>query len=229
MSSKDKNFYEPMGTKISPDMAKVWNEICDSLGTDTYHMLQWFIYAMIRAASPQHKLTPDIQRLMTWLENDVAWQDSINLCAPKGKMSIAQMVLILEQKDKKGFAAVMIDKPYMHECKQTECVDDIVERVIEVCTKGIYRRLRRLATDMDCTSLSDLLITMTDAQTILNLEEENRIEMNGENHFADNGKAIEYGKRTKRKHHKTPDSIQTPIHFEPEDVPDLPELHDGTR
>lgn len=209
MSKKkdNKDKFEPMGTKVSPDMAAIWNEICQSLGTDTYHMLQWFIYAMVRASSQQHSLTPDIQRLMTWLESDSAWQQSINLCAPNGKSSIAQMVLILEQKDKKGFAAVMLDKPFMEDARQTYCVDDIVERVIEVCMKGVYRRLRNLATDMDCKSMSDLLITMTDAQTVLNLDEENKGEMPGYGCYSDYGDLIEYGKRTKRKHHKSPDDM----------------------
>ena len=38
-----KKKFEQMATKISPAAAEVWNAICDSLKTDTYHMLQNFI------------------------------------------------------------------------------------------------------------------------------------------------------------------------------------------
>ena len=50
----------------------------------------------------------------------------------------------------------------------------------------------------------------------------------GENH--DYGKAIEYGHKFKRKPHRTPDSVenqQQTIHFDENDVPDLPELQDN--
>jgi hypothetical protein len=73
------NNYEPMGTKIAPWAAEVWNAVCDALGTDTYHLLQQFIYAMIRSASEQHEKTPDVQRLLDAIELDPGWQNAINL------------------------------------------------------------------------------------------------------------------------------------------------------
>ena len=56
---EDKDKFVPMGTKVSPEMAEVWNAVCDSLNTDTYHMLQAFIYA--RYALPVHS-TPSRRR-----------------------------------------------------------------------------------------------------------------------------------------------------------------------
>jgi hypothetical protein len=58
---------------------------------------------------------------------------------------------------------------------------------------------------LGCNNLSDVLLTMIDAQSIIELEEENRIQMNGEAEFSESGRRIEYGKRTKAKHHRTPD------------------------
>ena len=77
--SEDK--FVPMGTKISPAAAEVWNSICDSIGTDTYHILQNFIYTMIRAAADPHALNPEIQKILTMLEADAGWQKAFNLCA----------------------------------------------------------------------------------------------------------------------------------------------------
>jgi hypothetical protein len=106
----------------------------------------------------------------------------------------------------------------------TECVDDILERVAEVTMHGIYRRLRLLGARMECENLSDVLLTMIDAQSVIELEEENKVEMKGEPMFDDRGRPIKYGARTKAHGRRTPDSVaadqrirQTAIKFAPDD------------
>ena len=101
MKDNNDEKFVPMGTKISPASAEVWNAICDSMGTDTYHMLQNFIYTMIRAAADPHALNPDIQKILTMLEADAGWQKAFNLCAPKVKAKVSQVVLIMEQEGRK--------------------------------------------------------------------------------------------------------------------------------
>lgn len=232
MKDEEKEKFEPMGTKVSPAMAVVWNAVCNALGTDTYHLLQQFIYSMIRAASDQHNLTPDIRQLLDMLDLDAGWQNAINLCAPNGKLSISQMILIVEQEDKRGFGAVMLDKPFMGECRQTENVDQIYERLTEVIYKSHYRRLRQKGVDMGVKSVRQLIDMMMDAQEIINLDRDTTDEGPGMGDRADNGRvANAFGKKSKRKPHRTPDSLassQQTIRFEPDDVPDLPELRDTT-
>ena len=117
------------------------------------------------------------------------------------------MVLILEQQGHKGFGAVMIDKPWMGEARQTECVDEILERVCETTMRGIYRRLRQLGAKLECQNLSDVLLTLIDGQTINQLEEEFRAELPQMGDVADNGRVLAYGKKTKAKQKRTPDSV----------------------
>ncbi len=107
-----KKHSEPAGTKISHDMAEVLNACCDALQVDVYHLLQWFAYTVIRAAAPHHEMSSDIQKIMTMLESDAGWQNSFNLANPD-KLKVAQVILILEQENHKGFGAVMVDKPWM--------------------------------------------------------------------------------------------------------------------
>ena len=171
-----------------------------------YQMFQMFAYTMARAAAPQHELDPRIRKVMTMMETDASWAKAFNLANPND-LDVAQVVLILQQKDKRGFGAVMIDRPFMGEARMTECTDDILERVCEVTMHGIYRRLRLMGGQLGCNNLSDVLLTMIDAQTVIELEEENRIQMNGEAQFSESGRRIEYGKRTKRKKHFTPDTM----------------------
>ena len=208
MKTKDERF-EQLGTKIDPAMAEVLNACCDAMGVDVYHLLQWFAYVVVKASSDLHALDPRIQKLMTMLDHDAGWQNAFNLCNPD-KLKVAQVILILEQEGHKGFGAVMIDKPWMGALmRQTECVDDILERVCEVTMSGIYRRLRVMGADMECNNLSDVLLTMLDMQDLLNAEERDTREGPQMGEIAPNGRAVAYGKRTKRKKHFTPDTMPT--------------------
>ena len=211
--------YVVISTKVSPDTAEQLNAICDAMKVDTYHIFQWFVQVLVRMASPDHQLTPDIQKLMAFLECDSGWQNAFNTCAPNGKLDIAQVILILNQKGKNGYGAVMIDKPFMAEAKQIDNVDKIVERAIEVCMKGVYRRLRMVAVEMECKSLSELLFTMADAQLIQNLDRENSEQMQGPNDYHEYGRQIAYGKKTKSIHRKGIDMFdrQTTIKFTDDD------------
>ena len=199
--------FEPKGTKISPAMAVVWDAVCEALGTNTYDLIQNFIYSMIRAASEQHEKSPEIQKLLDALDLDPGWQNAINLCAPNGKLNIEQMILIVSQEDKSGFGMVMLDKPYCGECHQTENVNIITERVIQVGTKKLYQRLRDIGAKLKCERFLDVMLTMIDAQDLLNTEQDERDEMPQYGEYHDFGRAIEYGRKHKRIHHKSPDSI----------------------
>ena len=204
-NNDDNKKFVAMGTKISPAAAEVWDAICEARKTDTYHMLQNFIHAMIRAAADFHALNPDIQKILTMLDTDAGWQKAFNLCAPNAKTKVSQVVLILEQKDRKGFGAVMIDKPFMGDAQMTECTDEILERVTEVTMPGIYRRVRLLGGQMDCNNLSDVLLTLIERQSNEEIDKQNQQEMQGPGNYTDYGKEYAYGKRTKAKHHKSVD------------------------
>ena len=217
--NKDERF-EQLGTKIDPAMAEVLDSCCNAMGVDVYHLLQWFAYTIVKASAPMHNLDPRIQKLMTMLDRDAGWQNAFNLCNPD-KLKVSQVILILEQDGHKGFGAVMIDKPWMGmnpekvsdldprraNPQMTENVDDILERVAEVTMSGIYRRLRMMGADLECNNLSDILLTMLDVQDLLNAEERDINEGPQMGDVAPNGRAVAYGKRTKRKKHFTPDTM----------------------
>jgi hypothetical protein len=204
----NKERFEQLGTKIDPAVAEVLNACCDALQVDVYHLLQWFAYVIVRSAAPMHGLDPRIQKLMTLLDIDAGWQNAFNLANPDN-LRIAQVILILEQEGHTGFGAKMIDRPFCGEARETECVDDILERVTEVTMHGIYSRLRRMGAKLGCENLSDVLLTMLDEQDHLNIEEMERGEWPQMGDIAPNGKALAYGKRTKRKKHFTPDTMPT--------------------
>jgi hypothetical protein len=204
----DKEGYDVLSVKISPDQSVLLNTICDVLGVNTYQIFQMFFYTLMRASAPLHELSPEIQKIMTFMETDASWAEAFNMANPND-LRVARTILILEQEDKKGFGAVMVTKPSLPGEKpmMTECVDDILECVTEATMIGIYNRLRRLGARLHCEHLSDILLTMIDAQSILLTEEENRFEMKGEAMYDQRGRKIEYGKKSKAKQHRTPDSV----------------------
>ena len=206
MSQNNKENYALLQTKISPQQADLLDAICNALGVNTYQIFQMFFYTLCKASAPMHELSPEIRKLMTLMETDAGWAEAFNMANPE-RLKVAQAVLILEQQDHKGFGAVMIDKPFMSDARMTECVDDILERVCEVTMHGIYRRLRLMGARMDCKNLSDVLLTMIDAQTFLDMDEESKVEMKGEALYDYRGRPIKYGARTKAKQHRTPDSL----------------------
>lgn len=230
--------FEQLGTKISPEYAEVLNLICDILNVDVYHMMQWFAYTLVRAASPNHSLTPEVQKIMALLDKDAGWQNAFNLCAPDRKR-VAQCILILEQEDHEGFGAVMINRPFFNDATQTECVDDILERIFEVTMRGIYRRFRLAQAERHCDSLADVLLDVLDRSEMLNREEGDEAEGPQMGTRLDNGREVVWGKTSKRRQRHNPDTLaadsryqQQPLLFtdeagiEPPDAP-KPESWEG--
>lgn len=209
---KQKDGSYTVSVKMSAQQVELLNAICNALGVNSYQIFQMFFYTLMRASSPIHELSPEIHKLMTLMETEASWANAFNIANPN-ELDVAQAVLILQQKDKKGFGAVMVDKPFFSEARQTECVDDIVERVIQVTLPGIYKRLKNLYNVMEVDSLSELLLLMLDAQTTDWLTEQNAIEMKGEAMYDARGRKIEYGKRTKQKQHRTPDTLDADQRF----------------
>lgn len=204
--SQNKEPYELLQTKISPQQAALLDAICNVLGVNTYQIFQMFFYVLCKASAPMHELSPEIKKIMTLMETDAGWAEAFNLANPN-ELRVAQVVLILEQKDKKGFGAVMVDKPFMSDARMTECVDDILERVTDVTMHGIYRRLRLMGATLGCQDLSEVLMLMLDAQMRAEMEEQDKVVMNGDAMYDYRGRRIEYGKKTKAKQHRTPDSM----------------------
>ena len=196
-----------VATKVSESMARVLNEIARAKGIKVYELMQLVCWFLVRYTSDRHNLNEDINRLMMLFHSEVGWKDLFNLCNPTAENEVAQEILILQQPGKRGFGAVMVDKPFMGHWTQLENSNMIVERIIEVCLPDVYKRIRLLATEMQCESLAEVLITLADAQTIEWLNEQNRREMEGAANMHDYAGAIEYGNKHKRVPHRTPDSL----------------------
>ena len=227
---KNKNDgYVSIATKVPIWIADLLTILAKQRGMEVYELLQLLVNGFITAAKNEGPMTPETRLLLDSLNLDVAFCKAFNFASPTARNEIAQIILVLQQQGKHGFGLVMIDKPFMGDAKTTYCVDDILERITEVSMRGLYKMLRQIGVEIGSTSLRETLTVMCDAQTIAHLEEMDRQELPGYGEHHDYGRQVIYGQKYKRKPKRTPDSVEPvelPIHFEPSDVPDLPELQD---
>ena len=202
-----------VSTKVPVWVAELLNLICASRGTDIYGLLKLVLEFIIETAKVSGPVPPAMQTILHMLKMDVDWNRAFAFSDPSATMDVAQVILVLQQHDKggarQGFGLAMIDKPFLpgETPTMTLCVDDILERVAEVSMKGLYRDLRQVGVALETDSLRETLTMMCDAQLLKHLDESDHEELPQVGDFHDFGKQIQYGRKTKRKPHRTPDSV----------------------
>ena len=198
-----------LSVKVSQKTYDLLNILAEGLhhGTNANDLLKMFVHAFIESAKHTGPVSPEMQTLLNMLKIDEGWNRAFNFADPNAQTEVAQVVLILQQPGRKGFGLTMIDRPFMGDSRQTYCVDDILERIAEVSMKGLYKELRQVGVEYETESLRETLTLMADALIIKHLDEANMSEGPQLGNFSDFGRAIEYGKRTKRKKHFTPDTM----------------------
>jgi hypothetical protein len=182
-------------------------------GTNGNDLVKKCLEFIIESAKISGPVPPEYRVLLDMLKLDTSWHGAFNFADAAAQTDIAQVVLILQQHDeqgkpRKGFGLAMIDKPFLpgETPTMTLCVDEILERITEVATPGNYRRLRWLGIKLNTESIRETLTLLADEQTIASLDDDMRNELPTLDNMTDNGKHIEYGKRTKQTKRRTPDS-----------------------
>ena len=197
--------------KVPAKWLPLLQTICALKGANMNDLLKMCLQFLIETAKVTTEAPPDMKVLMHMMRVDANWQTMFKYC-DNAKLDIAQVILILQQsKDKQpreGFGLAMFDKPFIGECRQTLCVDDIVERVVEIAMgKDNYWDMRQIAKYFEAESVREALVRMVDAQAIINLDEADRDELPGMGTVAPNGKSTVYGNKAKSRQHRTPDSV----------------------
>lgn len=199
--SDENNRYVVIGTKTSRQFYVTFNEICRKKGIKPYQAIQMMVDSFVRYTDDRHNLSAEMEQLMSIFEHMEGWKDAFNLADANTERQIDEAVYLMTANGKKGTRAVMVHRPYFGNWTETYNVQHILERMIEVLFPERYRRLRALAVDMECNSLLELLDIMIDAHTVEQVNRELRKDFEDCNRH-EYGKPIEYGQRTKRKHHK---------------------------
>ena len=106
------------------------------------------------------------------------------------------------------------------EWKQSENIQYILERFLEVATPEKYKKLRRLSGELAIESQLDLLDYMIEHHLRDSFNDFIRKEFEDAGR-AENNKTLEYGQKTRSTHHHSVDEYieQGVINFEKEDTP----------
>ena len=207
--------YITLATKVSRTAAEQLARIAKKKGMTIYELIQMVCDTLIRYMDDRHNLSEEMERAMSIFEHLTGWADALNLADPTVHKEVAQAVYIFQDADgeKKGFRATMVNKPFFDKWTQTENVMDIFERIFNICMPELYMKLFRARIILGCERVSEVINMLADAEVIMHLNGELRTEFEDAGR-TESGKAVEYGQRTKRKKHLTPDDIQTHIVFD---------------
>lgn len=212
-----KQKYKVIGTKTSQEFYVTFKRICYKKKLKIYQAIQMMVDAFVRYTDDRHNLSENMERLMSLFEHMEGWKDAFNLADASADRQIDEAVYFLTAKDRKGARAILVHRPFMGNWTETVNVQRILERTIEVVMPERYRRLRALAVDMDCNSILELLDHLIDEHSKdADLRE---MRQQFEDARADNGKALEYGAKTRSRQHRGVDMYepQTTIHFDDTD------------
>ena len=207
--------YKNVSSKLSKYSIERLTRIAQKKNMSIYQLIQMVCDTIIRYMDDRHNLSEEIERAMAVFEHMTGWADALNLADPTVNKEVAQAVYIFQDADgeKKGFRATMVNKPFFDKWTQTENVMDIFERIFNICMPELYLKLFRARIILGCERVSEVINMLADAEVIMHLNGELRQEFEDAGR-TESGKAVEYGQRTKRKKHLTPDDIQTHIVFD---------------
>ena len=208
-----------LSVKVSKDTYDLLNILAEGMehGTNANDLLKMFVHAFIESAKHSGPVINEMRMLLDMLRLEEGWHKHFNFADVNAQKEVAQVVLILEQPGRKDFGMTMISRPYMDKCWQTYCVDDILERVVQVAMKGLYQELRDIGNGLGTESLRETLFALCDSYKLAKMDHDLEDELPKLGTYSDFGRAIEYGNRAKRKKHLTPDSIQQRIVFVDDD------------
>lgn len=178
-----------------------------------YELIQMVCDTLIRYMDDKHNLSEEMERAMSIFEHMNGWADALNLADPTVQKEIAQAVYIFSEvesvdkkKRKKGFRAVMVNKPWIGDWYETANVMDIFERIFNICMPELYMKLFRARIILECETVSEVINRLCDAEVIEQMNADYRRDFEDANR-TDGGKSINYGTKTKGLQHRTPDSL----------------------
>lgn len=217
--------FENVSTKVAADVKEQLNRILSQMGLNEYQWLQLMIEVTIRMMDDRHNLSEAMAKMIQMFKMVPGFKDAASLVDANAEGQIDGAIYFVNVKGKKGYKPVMVERTWFDgQWNETHNVRDIVECVIQRCAPDSYMKLREHMQELECDSVFECLMTMVDAYSLTRLDEEIPAMFNDMR--ADNGKALKYGARTKRKKRYTPDTMpeQTSLNFNQES-----EADDGDR
>lgn len=210
----EENKFKIIATKISPEVDARIEKIAAHKGMTKYRLIQMVLDTLVRYMDSAHNMTAEMEQVMTIFEHMQGWGDALNLADPTAKKEIIQAIYMMEDPTgkRKGVRCSMVTHDLMGHFLQTENIVQMFERITEVLLPDTYMRLRKLAVDMNCNSLVELVNLLADVAQLEKFNEEFRKDFEDADRSEWGVKPVDAPYR--RKHHKGIDCMeQTTIDF----------------
>ena len=200
--------FKNVSSKLSTYAIERLTRIAQKKGMSIYTLIQMVCDTIIRYMDDRHNLSTEIEQAMSIFEHMVGWADALNIADPTANKEVAQAVYILQDAngDKKGFRAVMVNKPWMGIWEQDVNVTHIFERLFNILLPELYMKLFRAKIILECNSVTEVISHLLNAEIIEHMNDDFRRTFEDASR-TDNGREYAYGKKTKAKQHRTPDSL----------------------
>ena len=138
-------------------------------------------------------------------------------------MRVEEATYYLSGEGKEGTKAVLVSRPFFGDAKACYNVQLIADRMFNLMFASLYRRLRMIGAEEECTNVIEVIdLLVRDYLRHNDKDDEVIKEIFSDNRRSMYGKKPHEGGPFKRKHHKTPDSPisrQQTIKFSPDDDP----------
>lgn len=161
---QDNERYQVLATKVSNEAWTRINRLARKKGLTIYELVQMVCDTLIRYMDDRHNLTGEMEKAMAIFEHLEGWAQALNLADPTVDKTIGEATYYLYDPDgkKKGTRAVHVMRPFFGNWTEDTNIQHILEKTINNIIPERYRRLRLLATDLDCKSLLELIDTLID-------------------------------------------------------------------
>jgi hypothetical protein len=212
---EDKEKYKTIATKVSAEQKRQLDCVLKRLGTNEYQWFQVMAEVTIRMADDRHNLSEDMSKIIQIFEMLPGWKSPVSFFDPNAKSEIDSACYFITQRGKPGMKPVLVERGWMGRWQMEENAADIVEFVLEKAMPKSYWWLRQRMAERDCNRVFEYLLKLADDAKAEQLNAD-ICEMFGDNSRHEFGGNIEYGARTKRVKHRSPEEYieQKTLHFD---------------
>lgn len=158
--------YVTVAGKISYSSYERIQDILSKKGVNIYTMIQNMCDVIIRYSDEQHRIDPDVKKIINMFENMIGWDSNFNLCDGTDEHEITEAIYFFTANGKKGVRVVDVERPFFGMWKQEYNVQRIVERFLKLTIPHTYRRLSDVAKERDCNSVLELLLDIVEEMEI---------------------------------------------------------------
>ena len=91
--------------KVTREVYDLVNILCEGLqnGTNGNDLVKMFIHSFIESAKHDGPISPEMRMFLNMLTLDPGWNKAFNFADVTAQTEVAQVILILQQKDRHGF------------------------------------------------------------------------------------------------------------------------------